>query len=959
MYKIALLVLLAIANTSLFSQEYRFTVYNTENSPLPQNQISSLFQDSRGNIWIGTKFGAARFDGENFKVFSPHNGVLQGDITEILETTNGRIVLCSNTSGLSIVSGDSVETYPKPAGYVHISAVWFKEKILLAASTPREDTKKSALFEFEQGKYKKIHEYPFSQFSLIASKDTLWAHFWYTIGTTSRLGYLDKSFNFIELITTYRFNYIRNNNNTLYFYNKNENTVYSSGKFVKMDIPPIYTFHSVTKGGLYFRADNSILYEYHFNGQMLDSFLIKDAGPVLTDKENNTWIGSENGLYKLSERAFRHYVFSDYGIKASNPGAIADKGAIWLSSHLGQLYKFENNRFQDYSQQLPVRNPAFLISRAVQSDGTIIWGGTMEGVIRKQGNRFYYDKTFKSGAIYGIYHDKERKQTVYGFWQGIRVKNQKGETLFTKDSIPGLRVVLAIEKDHEGNYICATRGGIYRLKGENLEPIAHPLFDYGALDIAHDKKQNLWFGGEGGLIFGNKQTYRKIEHHSFINKAITALHVVGDSVLLIGTTSGMAALCLKEFYANGRLMVKFYNAQNGFSGYECSQDGFTEDEKGFVWIPLNDRLIRIDPRRLVFNNVSVEPYISSVSVMYGAHWETWDTTGHTFSHREDKIRFRFSGPYFSNPVSYSSFLEGYDREWSPYGNTKEAIYTNLPPGQYVFHVRANNGDESVHMQTSYVFRVRPAWWETLAARLSLLLILIASGIAIFRKILKDKVKAQRKRYEQNKLMMQAQLAQLDPHFIFNTLTTTGTFALRLQQVGIYDIIVRFSHLLRTHWANNKLTRKLSEELDFVREYCGLNRINHNERFDFSIEIAKGVDTSIKVLKLFVQNFVENAMKHGIENIKEHGMIRIQVSQDDGYTRIKIDDNGIGYRAGLKTDTGRARTGLKTLAETVRLYNSWNKDKLVFDILDKSDKGIGEQGTIVFISIPNNYNYGEG
>ena len=942
------------------AQNYRYTIYNTETSDLPQNQIMSLFQDSHNNIWIGTKFGAAKYNGESFKIYSPHTGAAAGDVQFIFETKKGEILLCAVNGNITKIKGDSLTIYPKIEGFLNYSFYPYKDSLAVAAKLPNEKGN-NTLSLFFDGKYKILNR-RFGHFARFTyANDTLWAIVRDSLNAYQyKFGFADANNHFKTVKTGRSFHDFQNIGDTLYLVSYKDVYKYFEGKYSKLiSGDSISSFRTTTKGiYLQEQAEKNEILEYNFSGAQTASFYIPDFRNIMTDKEGNTWFATENGLYKLAERAFKHYIFKDYGINISNPGVIVDKNNdIWLSSFNGKLYKYIDRKFVDFTKRIPPTYFPFLISRLLKPDGTIIWGGSTNGIIKKEGAKFKHVYPNKFNSVFEIYYDTLTKNTLYGYRNGVLFEDENDKVVFNTATIKK-SIVLAIEKDTAGYYWFASRKEIFRYKNKKITKINDTAFTYGALDIVHDAQHNLWFGGEGGLVFYNNRDFEKIDHPKLINKAITALYQIGDSVLLIGTTSGMAAMDLKTFYKHDKkIVIKYYNAHNGFSGYECAQNGFSEDLDGNIWIPVNDRLIKIDPRRLSFENVQVKPYVSSIAVIKNDVWAKHDTTRHTLTYDENRIKFQFSGAYFSNPVTYSYYLEGYEETWREYSNAKEAIYTNLPAGKYTFRVKAANGSEAEKPLTAtYSFTIKPAIWETFGFYVFLFLVLSGIIYLIIKKQIKNKTEKQRRFYEQNKLMMQTQMAQLDPHFIFNTLTTTGTFALRLKQIGIYDIIVRFSKLLRVHWNNKDLTRSLQEELDFIDEYCALNRINHGERFDYSINIAPGVDTSIKVLKLSLQNFVENAIKYGIESITGKGQINIGIEQDKLYTTIYIEDNGIGYNKSIKKAARRSRTGINTITQTFNLYNSWNKYKLGFKITDKSDLNPETNGTIVSITLPNNYKY---
>jgi len=192
--KNAIIVFLLLLTNLMFAQNYRYTLYNTENSDLPQNQIMSLFQDSKGNIWIGTKFGAAKFDGESFKIFSSKKGVLSGDISQIFETSKGEIFLCSNYGGISVIIGDSVKTIQKPDDYEVFYYCQKKDSLIIVANYKNEK-EKSALLSFYNGKLKSLNKMNGIFYIAQYANDTIWSRLLITDNQTN-IGYFDEHYIF-------------------------------------------------------------------------------------------------------------------------------------------------------------------------------------------------------------------------------------------------------------------------------------------------------------------------------------------------------------------------------------------------------------------------------------------------------------------------------------------------------------------------------------------------------------------------------------------------------------------------------------------------------------------------------------------------------------------------------------------------------------------------------------------
>lgn len=155
-------------------------------------------------------------------------------------------------------------------------------------------------------------------------------------------------------------------------------------------------------------------------------------------------------------------------------------------------------------------------------------------------------------------------------------------------------------------------------------------------------------------------------------------------------------------------------------------------------------------------------------------------------------------------------------------------------------------------------------------------------------------------------------AQLNPHFLFNSLNTIKSLIstdTKLAKRGI-DLL---SELLRSSlYRQASLTNSLAEELDLAKDYLELEKMRMEERLTFNLQ----TDQSLKnfpVPGLSIQTLVENAIKHGISRLKEGGHIAITISRDAGFLKITVSNPGL-----INEDLNHTGIGLKNLRERLQL-----------------------------------------
>ena len=131
------------------------------------------------------------------------------------------------------------------------------------------------------------------------------------------------------------------------------------------------------------------------------------------------------------------------------------------------------------------------------------------------------------------------------------------------------------------------------------------------------------------------------------------------------------------------------------------------------------------------------------------------TKGITLSHSYNSLHFEFASPVYgqSSNIEYSFYLQGFDNNWSEFSKKTEKDYTNLPPGKYVFKVKARNnlGNESAIKE--YSFQILPPWYQTTAAYVLYILLFLTGGYLLYR-YQRKKFLAQQLRYEDEQRKLQ-------------------------------------------------------------------------------------------------------------------------------------------------------------------------------------------------------------
>lgn len=135
-------------------------------------------------------------------------------------------------------------------------------------------------------------------------------------------------------------------------------------------------------------------------------------------------------------------------------------------------------------------------------------------------------------------------------------------------------------------------------------------------------------------------------------------------------------------------------------------------------------------------------------------------------------------------------------------------------------------------------------------------------------------------------------AQINPHFLFNTLNAGAQLAMMEEAEKTYDYIQNTAEFFRYNVRKGNTTVKLSEEITLIDNYVYIL----NVRFSGDIKYEKNIETDISEItmpSMILQPLVENSVKHGIKEMEGRGKILLHVYSDDEYIYISVKDNGEG------------------------------------------------------------------
>jgi LytS/YehU family sensor histidine kinase len=234
--------------------------------------------------------------------------------------------------------------------------------------------------------------------------------------------------------------------------------------------------------------------------------------------------------------------------------------------------------------------------------------------------------------------------------------------------------------------------------------------------------------------------------------------------------------------------------------------------------------------------------------------------------------------------------------------------------------------------------------------LSLALLLFAGLIYMLIRNIRQKQRANMQ------IKLQSLRAQMNPHFIFNSLNSVNNFISKNDERSANKYLSDFSRLMRTVLSNSDQDFvSLETEVDTMRIYLELEHFRFGEKFDYQLEIADDIDPEIiRVPPMLIQPYIENAIWHGLRYKEDKGILNVRIFTENNLLYCTVKDNGIGRKKSAELKTNHQKTyqstGIKNTKERIDLLNKMHGTRLSVSILDLEENG-NAAGTLVKISVP--------
>ena len=207
------------------------------------------------------------------------------------------------------------------------------------------------------------------------------------------------------------------------------------------------------------------------------------------------------------------------------------------------------------------------------------------------------------------------------------------------------------------------------------------------------------------------------------------------------------------------------------------------------------------------------------------------------------------------------------------------------------------------------------------------------------------------------LKLTALQAQMNPHFIFNSLNSINWYILKNKPAEASIYLTKFSKLVRLILDNSKnLSIPLDKELDALKLYLDLESMRFEDTFEYEFQTDDAVDMEeVMIPPLILQPFVENAIWHGLMHKNGKGTLLIQIYPENGHLKCIVQDDGIGRRASERLKSSGKKTheskGLKLTTDRIKLIHQDYLKENTIRIIDLVSANGEAAGTRVEVLLP--------
>jgi len=479
-------------------------------------------------------------------------------------------------------------------------------------------------------------------------------------------------------------------------------------------------------------------------------------------------------------------------------------------------------------------------------------------------------------------------------------------------------------------------------------------FNDDILTLSADDKSSLWLhNAYNGLLEYKIKEKRFVAYtmkDGLPSAVLTSFSPVINNSLWIGSNSHLTKFDIQT------KKVIVYDQQDGLPEHKPSGRRIYYDrENNLLFMFSGEYIVKIPSGRNADTDSSSNLLLQELIIN---NKKSFSQPGHEvqLKYNENNLSLDYTVIDFEKSNYQFSYTMNNTTDWNNLGPQRNLNLNNLQPGKYFIRLKATgkSGDEKIN---EFMLVIRPPFWKTTGFLVTGCLLLISLIYWLYR----YRIRQVRQKANIDKLLAQTEMkalhAQMNPHFIFNSLNSIREMILSNENKEASHFLSKFAHLIRmTLDQSGQTFISLRHTIDYLHRYIEMEQIR-NSHFTSRILADDELDPDETVLPpMLIQPFIENAIWHGTTGTKKDININIDFKKEREQLVCIIDDNGIGIQQSLqhkKEDSSLHNPlGIANIKNRIRLLNEKYKLKCSVSIEDKTRlTGYRETGTLVTLQLP--------
>ncbi|MTI88535.1 MAG: hypothetical protein FH748_11255 [Balneolaceae bacterium] len=966
------------------------------NDGLPSSQIYDVHLDEDGLVWFATAYGLVKFDGYDYETYTKEHGLNDELIYDIFEDSQERFWVSTEMGGVGIFDSDSMRYHPDHSvldsmlvNYISESPmgeIWF-------------GTNKYGVLRWDGANFTRLDT------TNGMPSNTIWDIQFFEnnevwISTSDGLGVYKEG---EGIIKTYQKEDGLSERITYQTYKTSDGTIWvpTSNGITKIrdgELSPIteingdrlgyvYNINQENDGTIWIGTERRGIYWYKPETKEYTHITRKNGLSsnyiyrLIKAIDGTIWVTTDgNGVSIFKDKKFKFFDNTSE-LKTNTITSLYkdQEGAIWYGSHKG-IGRYKDGEYENF----------YTIPEDIFADDEEIWdierlpNGNLVlltytyWLIEFDGENFFRSDINKS--IMSHYPTDILVDDKGEIWMATErgvIKYQKGDVEFIDPSDEYWKsFVTILFQDSRGNLWIGTEGGIAKKEGDEFKYYTEDdgLKGKSVYEIKEDSRGNIWVGTNKGIsvIKRNAEVTDGVSIETFETNDVYLPETISllfdnHGGLWQGTNGGLNYYDVEGWYATGNMDKMHFSLQDYGKGAEFNGGAALVGEEGNLWFGTARKgLMRHEPNE-EFKISPQHPPLTFIRQIYANGELVFDqkvselnTASVDLEYHENNLEIEYGAVNYKDPyrIFYRYKLNGFDEDWNEGFDRREAVYTNLSPGEYTFLVMSKSvTSDWSDVATSIAITIEKPFWLTwwfillaLVATVSLFFLLVDIYLnKVEKKKLKVLVDEQTKDLKTALFEKEVLIKEIHHRVKNNMAVVSGLLDLQSWQMedgdakdAIENSKLRIKTMSTIHeklYQNDNLADINIHDFvyDLIQNISNsLKAANQNIEVKSNLEVDKLDVNKAIPCGLLLNELISNSYEHAFPN-NMTGEIFISIKENRNEYHLCVRDNGVGIPRDILSQE-RTSLGI-TLIESLT------------DQIGGTVEFINGEGTIVNITFP--------